>query len=299
MLTASAPRSRPRAPRGRHDGRRRRPAPQRLRRAARRGAQRERLPELAEGCGPSWTRWARTWPSARRPPFLAPGVMSAVGGLPPPDRDGSLAKVLRCAEAHLRFWKPAAGVRLPSDTGPRAGRAPRAAARGRRRRGAAEVAQADGLSPSAAMATQLARALAAAYPSGRVDAAAHARCARGARRRRARASLPRPRSARARTRRPAGNGEGHAVVPLAQIPGLAGGGGALGRGESSDDSRSVASSSWHTLARSRSAAAAAAAARASRARIRSTRCWCSRLARSASRWGRPNCRYCCAYSIIL
>lgn len=220
------------------------------------GAQREHLPELAEGCGPKLdARYGRAHVAVGAAAAIlgAFGVMSAVEeDCRHFERDGSLAKVLRCAEAHLRFWKPAAGVRLPTEHW--------AALQAERRavqravvaaEAAAEAAQADGLSPPAAMATQLARALAAAYPSGHVDAAAHGALCTEARRAGGAPTSASALGARtdARTDAPTGggNGKGHAVVPLAQIPGLAGGGGALGRGGSSDDSRSVASSSWHTL----------------------------------------------------
>ena len=157
--------------------------------------------------------------------------------------DNSLPRVLACAEEHLKDWQPAYGVRVPAEHWASLQAERRAIERARI---AAETAVAAcetrKLPPREAVKLQLEMTAAAAFPSGgiKVDAETQAVLCEAAR---SGKQLQVPKA-------PFGM---HApsppssVVPLSEISGEAlVTGGADSR--SSDDSRSMASSSWNSVA---------------------------------------------------
>lgn len=166
--------------------------------------------------------------------------------------DNSLPRVLACAEEHLKDWRPAHGVRVPAEHWASLQAERRAIERARI---AAETAVAAcktrKLSPSEAVKLQLEMTAAAAFPSGgiKVDAETQAVLCEAARSGKPLQAPKAPFGMHAPS-------PPSSVVPLSEISGetLVTGG---ADSRSSDDSRSMASSSWNSVASGSSSGASA------------------------------------------
>jgi len=161
--------------------------------------------------------------------------------------DCSLGKALRCAEAALESWKPAA-LHLPEEHWAALGAERRALRRARLAVCEAVDHHAD-LAPPAALQAQLAWARAAAFPSGElVNEFTQTRLCERIRQRALFARAAPPRVPAPRVPQPG-------VLPLAEIPAAAlaparggeGGGGEGAAAREDSDTQSCASSSWRTL----------------------------------------------------
>ena len=166
--------------------------------------------------------------------------------------DNSLSRVLACAEEHLKDWQPAYGVRVPAEHWASLQAERRAIERARIAAETADAAcETRKLPPGEAVKLQLQMTAAAAFPSGgiKVDAETQAVLCEAARS----GEQVQPLRATGAMHPPP---PPSSVVPLSEISGEAlVTGGADSR--SSDDSRSMSSSSWNSVASGSSSGASA------------------------------------------